>query len=70
MNQYNSNNSATFINFVNHTNSSVAESVVFTSARNDNEAAITKNQTILIGEIKNHSNSTDYDNTFSEFYSI
>lgn len=54
MSQFNSDNSAAFINYVSHTNSSVAQCISFTSAKSDNESAIIRNQTTYTEARKTH----------------
>ena len=47
MKKFKTNNSATFVNFKNHTNSSVSQGVIYTSAKSDTVASIIRNQIIL-----------------------
>ncbi len=61
MSEFNPDNSATFINYVSHTNSSVAQCISFTSAQSDNESAIIRNQTTYIEAKKPHSSVVEFE---------
>jgi len=56
-------NSAAFVNFTNHTNSSASQGITYTSAKSDTEASIIRNQTVLSPQ---QSNATSAPSLYSK----